>query len=189
MIPFLQAQPLQQWFRQVSNLFLQFNMQYNYDHDSASSKVASHQTSNHQYFAHVQYHGMAGVWKTGSHVCFQNTSARQTQTRQATASDVARRQTTATCSQGSSMDPSASAATCHRQVAPLYVSLFSRCWSNIIGIYVTHCQATTGWVRASATGSVRGTVVKFAVDIGGWMYIRQVFIYEFPEISCRGKHP
>ena len=47
-------------------------------------------------------------------------------------------------------------------VAPLYVSLaVSLC------IYVTHRQASTGWIRAGATGSVRGTAVKFAVDIGG----------------------
>ena len=148
MIPFLQAQPLQQWFRQVSNLFLQFNMQYNYDHDSASSKVASHQTSNHQYFAHVQYHGMAGVWKTGSHVCFQNTSGRQTRTHQATASDVARRRTTATCSQGSSMDPSASVVTSHLQTTPY-------------------------WTRASVIGGVRVTTTSFVEAFGRWMCLRQ----------------
>ena len=66
----------------------------------------------------VQDPGTVNASKTGSHVCWGNTWASRTGTHRATASGVAKNWTTATCSPGSSMDPSASVVTSHLQVTP-----------------------------------------------------------------------
>ena len=90
----------------------------------------------------VQDPGTVNASKTGSHVCWGNTSASRTGTHRATASGVAKNWTTATCSPGSSLGRSASAAMRHLLTTP---------WST----------------RASVIGSVRGTTNSFAERCGG----------------------
>ena len=90
----------------------------------------------------VQDPGTVNASRTGSHVCWGNTSASRTGTHRATASGVAKNWTTATCSPGSSLGRSASAA-------------------------MSHLLTTPWWTRASVIGSVRGTTNSFVERCGG----------------------